>query len=528
MVGGRATAVWAATPGAAKPGLATLDTLVSADRGRRWHLGTTWPVLGCAGSSLMTLCAPRLVDPGTTLWWFVVRVPPGRAGNMVGFYLGALALCLAWLGIGRRLQRAPGTHPGELAGLAVVWAIPLVLGPALFSGDMFSYLAQGELLHLGLDPYHATPLALGHLGHRRLLDAVSPFWRSTTAPYGPTFLALVSVVAGASGPHLVVGILAARAVELVGVGLVAVSLPSLARSFGADPCRALWLAVASPLVLLQLVAAGHNDALMCGCMVAGVALARARHPLAGVALCALAATIKLPAGAAVLFVALSWLRSLSSGAARARFAAGALAVIAAVVGVVSGMTGLGLGWISTTLVSTPAKVHLAITPVTALGWTVARIAAALGSPISAHALESTFGAVALGATGVLALVLLWRCGGDLALAVRFLALVLLVAAFAGPAAWPWYFCWGLVLLACLPEAQRSRSLPFALVVAALLVKPDGILALPLPSAPAVLTLYGLLAWGFVRHRRAAPPRLGGAGAPVGGRPGDARGVLASS
>ena len=148
---------------------------------------------------------------------------------------------------------------------------------------MYSYLAQGTILHLGLDPYHVAPIVLGRLGHAQVLRAVSPFWRHTTAPYGPLFLGLVSVIAGITGSHLVAGILLVRLLEVVGVGLLAVFVPRLATSFGADPCRATWLAVISPLVLVELIAAGHNDALMAGLMVAGVALARQRHPLVGVA-----------------------------------------------------------------------------------------------------------------------------------------------------------------------------------------------------------------------------------------------------
>ena len=58
---------------------------------------------------------------------------------------------------------------------------------------------------------------------------------------------------------------------------------------------ALWLGVLSPLALFSFVSSGHNDALMLGLLVAGIALGTAGRLRTGVALCALAATIKLPA-----------------------------------------------------------------------------------------------------------------------------------------------------------------------------------------------------------------------------------------
>jgi hypothetical protein len=78
-----------------------------------------------------------------------------------------------------------------------------------------------------------------------------------------------------------------------------------------------------------------------------------------------------------------------------------------------------------------------------------------------------------------------------------------VAAAGGPAAWPWYFTWGLVLVAGCRGPQRSIALAVSLVVASFLVKPNGILALPLPTAPGVVVFYALIAgaaWYSWRRR----------------------------
>ena len=463
-----------------------------------------WAALGLAGSLVVALAGPRAVSSGATAWWYVLEIPGGRAGAIVLVYVGMALLCAAWLGLGRL---ATGEDTRWLLAIGAVWLAPLALGPALFSRDVYSYLAQGTLLHLGRNPYHSSPADLIHLGRGHVLAAVSPFWRHTTAPYGPLFLGLASVVVAVTGSHLIAGVLVMRALELVGVALLAVFVPRLARTLGADPARATWLAVLSPLVLLELVAAGHNDVLMIGLLVAGVALALSGRPVLGVAVCALAATFKLPALAGAVFIVVAWARAETTWSQRARFVLAATLAAAAVLAAVSLVTGLGFSWLSSTLFSTPAKVRLAITPATGVGWTVAALLHDAGVAINSRSVESALGDVTLAITGILGLVLLVRARiPKLAL---YLGVLLLVAAAGGPAAWPWYFTWGLVLLAACPGPQRSLALALGAVVAVFVVKPNGILVLPLPSAPAVIAAYLLVALAVWRSRRGGRGRARG-------------------
>lgn len=407
---------------------------------------------------------------------------------MAIFYAGIVALSAAWLGLGRL---APTTR--RLYLIASIWCLPLLLAPPLFSHDAYSYLAQGTLVHLGLDPYRHTPAALGPLGHGHLLGAVSPFWRHTTAPYGPLFLAGVSLLVAVSGSHLILGVLLIRLFELVGLALLARYLPRLGRALGADPARATWLVLLSPLVLLELVAAAHNDVLMVGLLVAGVTLALEGRALLAVAVCALAATIKIPAAAAIVFIAVVWARGAPTPARRVRELAAAALVAGAVIAAVAVATGLGTHWISTSVFSTPGKVRLAITPATALGWTAAH----LGVPVGARGLEAALGVAAFVLTLLLGAALLWRARPHNL--VRYLGIVLIAAALGGPAAWPWYLTWGLALLAACPEIQGSRALPIAVAASVLAVKADGVLAFPLHTAPAFVLVYAAAAWLLVRR-----------------------------
>jgi alpha-1,6-mannosyltransferase len=470
------------------------------DSARTPRSAWVWAAMGLAGSVLAAYAAPRAVADHVVGWWYLPSVPSGRHHSLVLVYVGMAVLCGAWLGLGRALASRR-----TLVAIGALWMVPLALAPPLFSRDVYSYLAQGLILHLGHSPYHTAPAALAGLGHQHVLDAVSPFWRHTTAPYGPLFLGLLSLIAAVVGHHLVAGVLLARLLELVGAGLLAVYVPRLARSMGSDGRRALWLALLSPLVTLELIAAGHNDLLMAGLLVAGVAYALDGHPLLGVAICALAATVKVPALAGAAFIAVAWGREELGRGAQLRFMAGAALLALAVLGVVTLVTGASVDWLSTSLFSTPAKVRLAITPATGLGYTVASLLSDVGIGVSHRGLEGAVGLIAFALTALTGAVLLYRVRvGRL---VPWLGAFLAIAAAGGPAAWPWYFIWGLALLCALRAPQRSAGLALAIALSVFVVKPNGILALPLSSAPAVVAVYALIGvavWRRGRRRRRSP------------------------
>ena len=454
-----------------------------------------WAALGLAGSVLMAVAGPRAVADAASPWWYQPSLGSKTAATVL-VYVGIAALCAAWVGLGRH---ASGDDTRRLAAIAFVWLVPLALGPALFSRDVYSYLAQGTVLHVGSNPYHTAPDSLAGGAHAPVLTAVSDFWRHTTAPYGPLFLGVMSVIVGITGTHLVAGVLVTRAIELGGVAVLAVAVPRLARTLGADPARALWLGVLNPLVALELIAAGHNDVLMAALLVAGITAALRGRPLLGIVLCALAATLKLPALAGVAFIAIAWAREEHGTGAVLKFLGAALVAAVLTLAAVSVVTGVGLSWLSTQLFSTPAKVRLAITPSTGIGYTLASLLHDAGVAVDSRHLESAVGTVTLALTAVLALVLAWRV--RIRTVALYTGLLLLAAAAGGPAAWPWYLCWGLALLAANPGTQRSVALVIGSVVAVFVIKPNGILALPRPTAPAVMAVYVVLAGLYFGARR---------------------------
>jgi hypothetical protein len=449
-----------------------------------WPEVAGWTLLGLLGTAAMVLTAGQLTG-GSVSWWLDARLGLSGSGAEVVLYGGMIALTVAWLGLGR-WARSGVLTPRSLWMVGALWAVPLFLAAPVFSRDVYSYLAQGTILHLGHNPYHDQPLILGHLGQPHVLAAVDPFWQTTTAPYGPLFLQLVSWIVGATGSHIVLGAQMIKLLGLVGLILIAVCVPRLARALGHDPTRATWLAVLNPLVLFALVTPGHNDLLMVGLMVAGVTLAAERRPLLGIAICALAATIKLPALLAAAFIAVAWARSEPAAAERVKRLAWGMVVTLAVVGVVTLIAGVGVSWVTSTLFSAPARVKLAITPSSGLACTVATVTSAC-TKSGIATLQSVFRGVFGVLTILLVLELLRRTRpGNL---VRYTGLALIALAWGGPAAWPWYFIWGLALLAAAPTARTVAWSTVMIVAGAFVVKPSGILAVPLQSAPWVMAVY---------------------------------------
>ena len=259
--------------------------------------------------------------------------------------------------------------------IGAAWLLPLALAPALFSRDVYSYLAQGTILHLGHNPYQSRPGGPGRARAPAALAAVSPFWRHTTAPYGPLFLGRERVVS-ITGSHLVAGVLVTRAGPDRGGAAGGIRAAHRAGS-GASPSRAHLAGRAQPAARLRADRARSQR--RADGRPAGRRRGRALRgrPVLGVAICALAATVKLPALAGAVFIIVAWARAephLGPGPVPLEAVAAGRGMLAAV----SVVTGLGFSWFSASLFSTPAKVHLAITPATALGWTVAELLRAVG------------------------------------------------------------------------------------------------------------------------------------------------------
>ncbi|BFU46178.1 hypothetical protein KRMM14A1004_44150 [Krasilnikovia sp. MM14-A1004] len=221
---------------------------------------------GLAGSLLLALAAQM---GGATRPWQPTMTPrsvfAGTDGVLLplSWLLGTVLLIGAWW-----LGRAAVPSLRWAYVTAALWTVPLLPVLPLGSYDVYSYACQGYALAAGHDPYAAGVSVLGC----PWADAVAPTWRDSPAPYGPVFL-LLAAAAARLGGGLAGTVAVLRGLAVLGVVLVGACLPVLARRHGVPPERAAWLVLACPLVAVHLVAGAHNDAVMVGLLVAGLAVA---------------------------------------------------------------------------------------------------------------------------------------------------------------------------------------------------------------------------------------------------------------
>ncbi|RJO77571.1 hypothetical protein D5S18_07435 [Nocardia panacis] len=423
-------------------------TSVDTQVGRIRLFGATGSVLVAIGA-LGAGAQPVLQDPtqGVRFLSLFARAP---ISAMTMCLLGMAMIVAGWLLLGRFLDRI---DRGSLLAIFGLWAGPLVVAPPLFSQDIYSYLAQGEIFARGLDPYTLGPgpgLGIDNV----LTRAVPTIWRDTPAPYGPLFLSLARCISEATGDDILASILLHRVAALLGIALIIWAVPQLARRGGVSESLALWVGVLNPLVLFHLVAGVHNESLMIGLMLAGVAIALAAldggRPfwgllVGGCALIGLAAMVKIPALAALGFVGLALARYWGRGVWGVF---GSVAVTGVVAGVVllavSGVSGLGFGWVRT--LDTATVVRSWLSPTTALGMGVGFGGVLLGigdHTTSLLGFTRPLGEAVAGGVSLWMLLSVYRgrisCVGGLGV-----SLACVVVLF--PVMHPWYLLWAIPLL----------------------------------------------------------------------------------
>ncbi len=206
--------------------------------------------------------------------------PPALAIFLV--YGGLILFTRVWIGLLRRLRRHHGVPIKKIIVVVAIWAIPLLLAPPLFSRDVYSYAGQGEMTSHHINPYDYGTGVLGSTPFSSMPDSV---WTNTPSPYGPTFLSIDGVLTTVSGHKILPDIMLLRLLEVAGLALVVAATPTLARSLGRDPAEAILLGAGSPLVLISLIGGAHNDALMIGLLMAGLAVAQRIGTVPGIMLC---------------------------------------------------------------------------------------------------------------------------------------------------------------------------------------------------------------------------------------------------
>ena len=83
----------------------------------------------------------------------------------------------------------------KVMAVAALWILPLLIVAPLFSRDVYSYAAQGEMMSHHINPYHYGP---GVLGAPPVVNLVDPLWLNTPAPYGPLFMQVDGILTSLS------------------------------------------------------------------------------------------------------------------------------------------------------------------------------------------------------------------------------------------------------------------------------------------------------------------------------------------
>ncbi len=256
-----------------------------------------------------------------------------------------------------------------------------------------------------------------------------------------------------------------RTLSVIGVGLIGLLIPRIARRNGADPALAAWFATLNPILVIDFIGGAHNDSLMMGLVVAalwvtglptGQRLRLGRFEfnphrggsswwLLGAVVIGVAAAIKQPAIMAAYALPLmvrpwaDWSpREVAVTAGRALVSFGlAIGTFA----LVTLGTGLGFGWLNA--VDVPGKV-ITIAPFTVLGQ-------ALQLVLNLFELDPT-GWAAIRAARVFGVLVAGVVIAWMAVTIartrplQFLAYAYLAAALALPAVRSWYLLWGGLLL----------------------------------------------------------------------------------
>jgi hypothetical protein len=429
---------------------------LSLRRTALWGLvGTTSTVVGAmiGGRSFETHL------PGA--WYF--GMPGGLFGSfgsdarlapipaLILVFGGLIILCRVWLGFLRQLSSHKGFPVKKVVLVMAIWAIPLLVAPPLFSRDVYSYAGQGELVSHNIDPYTYGPGVLGTTPFSTLPDSI---WSNDPSPYGPTFLAADGLLDRASGHKILPDIVLLRLLEVAGLALIVAATPTLARTINRDPAQAVLLGAGSPLALMTLVAGAHNEALMLGLLLAGLAVAKRFGMVPGIILCALAAGVKSPAALGVLFLGWVWAGHGASVWRRVAHTAAAGLIALTTLEVVTLASGTSWGWLRSA--TTADKSFTGITPVNVAARAASIMTHIVQMPVTTRDAHSVFSIIGLLFAAGVTVWLLHRSpdGRD----VRGLGLALLTVALLGPVLWAWYVTWGVLVLAPVASGWLRRAL----------------------------------------------------------------------
>jgi alpha-1,6-mannosyltransferase len=307
------------------------------------HAGGLWPFAGKGP-------APGWEGPKVPEWTMVARnqsagVSPGRLLATVAAVVGVGLLVLAWVLLWRTVHGAGQRGLRRIGWVVAAWIGPLMFAAPLATQDVWTYGAEGKMVLDGFGGYRPATM----LVHSVWTSGVDPKWLQLPSPYGPVALDLSAFFVKISGGRPWVAAECWRVMAVVGLMLCGWGVARIVSTRGGNPTAAVVAAVANPAMLIMLVGGIHNDALMLGLTVSGIALALSGRRLWGLVLCALGAAVK--PNALLMVGALSWWVWGIRWRDRTKGILVAAAIVAAVLAVAGLEVSGGFGWFGAGLFS---------------------------------------------------------------------------------------------------------------------------------------------------------------------------------
>jgi hypothetical protein len=390
---------------------------------------------------------------------------------MAGGWLGLLGHTSRRLGTARNRRRL-------VVAAAVLWALPFMVSLPQLSTDVYAYGAQGYAALRGFDP---SAVGIDRLPRDSCVFDTSCYWSSTDsiwrkdpAPYGPVGVAVAELAVISSGYNTYLTTYAFRLIAVIGVVLGGVGVYQIARRRKVDEAMALAIAIANPVVMIHLIGGAHNDALMMGLLLVGLASWERGRKLLAVALVTLALCVKLPAGVALAYLAWNWWGEHREDDWRQR--AKAFGIVGgfstALVGILCVLVGIRLGWL--TALSSTNKVTSTFSFFTKAGFVSSQVLEAVGirqdpvQPLTLVVLRYVGLAIA-GAIMIAVLRRSPRIGVTKSTGIALLALMLLA-----PVIWSWYLPVTFALLASVGVRRFRPTLIVLIIASSLLVWPTSV------------------------------------------------------
>lgn len=398
-------------------------------------IGSMLMLIGSFGVGWLSLASRELRQVPAIIW---LRFEPvGAVISVILLAIGGMLLVRSWLRLGQRIENWGPESRRTILAATLAWGAPMCFALPLFSRDVFAYIAQGQVMVAGLNPYEDGYSQISNY----LQIGADDLWAQSPTPYGPIFLWLEEMVVRLTGGQPDLSILLFRLIALVGVALCVYYVPRLAELHHVNPNRALWLTVANPLFLTNFIASIHNDSLMLGLAVAALYIAARARFVPAILLVTLSIGIKPITLIFLPFIGLMWAGRGASWSRKAIYWALTAGISLGILWILGMLNGFGFGWVGA--LSTPGSVWIWYAPIGFLGMVVALTGDALG-------FEGWSWAEIVHKVGTLAslVFITWFVfKGEHAHLVRRLALALAAVVLLAPMIQAWYVVWLIPLFA---------------------------------------------------------------------------------